>query len=54
MLELLQLEEIRGPLAAGAVLALLMAVLGPAKADDAPALTPQRAVADRVVAKLTP
>jgi hypothetical protein len=38
MLELLQLEEIRGPLAAGAVLALLMAVLGPAKADDAPAL----------------
>jgi hypothetical protein len=35
---MLQLGEIRRPLAAGAVLALLMAVLEPAKADDVPVL----------------
>jgi hypothetical protein len=35
---MLQLGEIRGPLAAGAVLALLMAALEPAKADDVPVL----------------
>jgi hypothetical protein len=35
---MLQSAEIRGPLAAGAILALLMAVLEPANADDVPAL----------------
>lgn len=35
---MLQLGETRGPLAAGAVLALLMAVLQPVQADDVPVL----------------